>query len=64
MDAKPFGSKLIDTHVSYKQLLTNNNPSFNQKMKKILNRNYDRIEQLQIFELTQQLIPNAFHFHA
>ena len=26
---KPFGSKLIDSHNSYKAFLTNNNPVFN-----------------------------------
>ena len=45
-NAKPFGSKLIDSHTSYKQFLTNNNPTFNQRIKKIVSRDLSAVEQL------------------
>ena len=47
--AKPFGSKLIDSHTSYKQFLTNNNPIFNDRIKKISKKNLNTVGQLEIF---------------
>ena len=47
--AKSFGSKLIDSHQSYKTFLTNNNPVFNEKMGKIMNKNFHTVELLHIF---------------
>lgn len=64
MSAKPFGSKLIDTHVSYKTFLTNNNPVFNQRMKRILNHNYQHIADRHIFEKANQPTPHLFYFYA
>ena len=49
MSAKSFGSKLIESHQSYKTFLTNNNPIFNQRMTKIMNKNYTTIQMLNVF---------------
>ena len=64
VSAKSFGSKLIDSHQSYKTFLTNNNPVFNQRMAKIMNKNYTTVEMLHVFEHKNEPTPNLFYFYA
>ena len=64
VSAKSFGSKLIDSHQSYKTFLTNNNPVFNQRMSKIMNKNYQTIEMLNVFEHKNEPTHHLFYFYA
>ena len=64
MTAKAFGSKIIDSHTSYREFLATNNPPFNEKMKRIVKKNFKTIKEAGIFEKRNAPTPNLFYFLA
>lgn len=64
MTAKSFGSKIIDSHTSYKEFLSTNNPLFNERMKRIVNQDFTSIREANIFEKRDVPTSNLFFFLA
>ena len=64
MSAKALGSKIFEDRSSLKQLMSTNNPQFNQRMKRIVDKNFEAIRQTGIFERRSHPTPNLFYFNA
>lgn len=64
MTAKVIGSKVLDSRLSVKELLSTNNPFFNERMKGIVNKNFENIEQTRILEKKNEPTPNLYYFNA
>lgn len=64
MTAKALGSRIFEDRTSLKELMSNNNPLFNERMKHILNKNFESIRQAGIFEKRNSPTPNLFYFNA
>ena len=43
MTAKALGSKVFEDRNSLKELMSANNPLFNERIKRIVNKNFERI---------------------
>lgn len=64
MNAKALGSKVFEDRSSIKQLMSINNPYFNERMKQIVNKNFVEIKRAGIFEKRNLPTSNLFYFHA
>ncbi len=64
MSAKALGSKVFEDRISVKQLIEANNPLFNERMKRIVNKNFVAIKELGVFERKNTPTPNLFYFSA
>jgi len=64
MTAKALGSKIFEDRNSLKELMSANNPLFNERMKQIVNKNFERIRELGIFQRRNEPTPNLFFFNA
>ena len=64
MTAKALGSKIFEDRNSLKELMSANNPLFNERMKRIVNKNFERIRELGIFQRRNEPTLNLFFFNA
>lgn len=64
MTAKPFGSKIIDNHTSYRQFLGANSPIYNERMKRIIKKDFTQIRKTGIFQRREDPTSNLFFFWA
>ncbi len=49
MTAKPLGSKIMDSHTSYREFLGANSPIYNERMKRIVKKDFTDIKKTGIF---------------
>lgn len=64
MTAKALGSKVFEDRSSVQQLMAANNPLFNERMKRIVNKNFVAIKESGVFERRNIPTPNLFYFTA
>jgi len=64
MSTKALGSKIFEDRNSLKQLMSTNNPLFNERMKCIVNKDFEGVRQAGVFERRNEPTPNLFYFNA
>ncbi len=64
MSAKALGSKVFEDRHSLKQLMSSNNPYFNERMQHIVCKSFAALRKTGVFERRNHPSPNLFFFNA